>query len=354
MKEKNELSPIYQLPTQWREDHHSVWLASTLQLGRNFAKFKFPQKLDKGRQLQVGALVFDSLKECPELKNPFVFRSDEIAPLDKEFLAEHFLVSDKFYQAHHGGESFIFDEGGSFLATTNIDNHLLLQLTDTEQEIEKSWNKLNKIDACVGKSIDYAFNPRFGFLTSDPLLCGTALTITLFLHIPAIIHTGELPDLLEKEKEEEIVATGLVGTASEMIGDLLVARNSCTVGLTEEYILTSLRMWATRAVVAEVSARKKCQTNEQLKNKVGRALGLLTHSYQLETVEALNAFSLVKLGVELGWIKMTQRLNLNQIFFNLRRAHLMHHLEKKVEIPALPRKRAEYLHEISKNLTLVI
>jgi protein arginine kinase len=354
VKGKSDTSPIYQLKSPWKEEHHGVWLASNLQLMRNFAKFPFPQKLDKGRELQVGTLVFDALKQCPELKNPQHLRADELAPLEKEYLLEHFLLGDKFHRAHHGGESFIIDDSGAFLAVTNIENHLHIELMDTEQEIEKSWNRLNKIEECVGKAIDFAYNPKFGFLTANPRECGTGLVITLFLHIPAIIHTGELSELLEKEREDEVEAMGLQGSSTEMIGDILVARNSCTLGLTEEYIVTSLRMWATRAVVAEVSLRKKLHDNEALKNKVARALGLLTHSYQLETVEALNSFSLVKLGLELGWIKSDIPLNLNQIFFDCRRAHLSHIIEKKVEIPQLPRKRAEYLHEIAKHLTLLI
>lgn len=354
MKGNSETHPIYQLPTPWKAEQQSVWLATTLKLTRNFAKFKFPHKLDKVRQLQVGALVYDALKQCPELKNPIQYRSDEIGPIEKEYLLEHFLVTDGFHKAHHGGEGFLLDESGAFLGLTNIENHLQLQLTDTDQEIEKSWNKLTKIEECVGKSIDYAYNPRFGHLSSTPNLSGTGLQITLFLHIPAIIHTGELPELLEKEKEEEIEVSGLQGMATEMIGDILVARNKCTLGLTEEYIITLLRMWATRTVVAEIGMRKKVNTNELLKNKVGRALGLLTHSYQLEAIEALNAFSLVKLGIELGWITAAAPLNLNQIFFNCRRAHLMNILDKKVDIPLLPRKRAEYLHDVAKNLTLHI
>lgn len=354
MKGKSEISPIYQLKSPWKKEHHAVWLASTLQVMRNFSKFQFPHKLDKVRELQVGSLVFDAVKQCPELINPIHLRSDEVSPTEKEYLLEHFLLSDKFHRAHHGGESFIIDSSGAILAATNIENHLQLQLIDTSQEIEKAWNSLNKIEECIGKAVDFAYSPRFGFLASNPAQSGTALIITLFLHIPAIIHTGELADLLEKEKEDEIEATGLQGSATEMIGDILVARNSCTLGLTEEYILTSLRMWATRTVVAEMSLRKKLSNNENLKNKVARALGLLTHSYQLETIEALNAFSLVKLGIELGWITTPTPLNLNQIFFDCRRAHLLHLIEEKVEIPQLPRKRAEYLHEIAKNLTLVI
>lgn len=354
MKGKSDLHPIYQLQSPWKEEQQSVWLATSLKMTRNFSKFKFPHKLDKVRELQVGALVYDAIKQCPELKDPQQFRSDEIGPLEKEYLLEHFLVTDGLHKAHHGGEGFLIDQSGSFLGLTNIDNHLQIQLTDTTQELEKSWNRLIKIEECIGKSIEYAYNSRFGYLNATPQLSGTGLQITLFLHIPAVIHTGELPELLEKEREEEIEVSGLQGSATEMIGDILVARNKCTLGLTEEYIITLLRMWATRAVIAELGIRKKINTNELLKNKVGRALGLLTHSYQLETIEALNAFSLVKLGIELGWISSKEPLNMNQIFFNCRRAHLMHLLDKKVDIPLLPRKRAEYLHELAKNLTLMI
>lgn len=355
MKEKSEAHPIYQLKTPWKESSHNVWLASTLTLSRNLAKFKFPAKLDRERGEQVVSLVYEGLKPCKELNQPLLFRSDEIGPIEKEFLLEHYLVVDNFHMAHVG-EGFVIDQTGEFLSVINLQNHLQLQLLDTDQDIEKSWNRLIKIEECVGKRSDYAYNSKFGFLTADPGRSGTGLTITLFLHIPAVIHTGELPDLLEKDKEEEIEAMGLQGSSQEMIGDLLLARNVCTLGLTEEYILTSLRMWATRAVVAEVTARKRLRetNNESIKNKVTRALGLLTHSYQLETVEALNALSLVKLGFEIGWIHGPATLNFNQIFFNCRRAHLMTILEKKVDIPELPRKRAEYLHSIAKQLNLAI
>lgn len=357
MKGKSDTAdhPIYKLTMPWQPGLHNVWLASTLTATRNFAKYRFPGKLDKAREQQIITLVYDALKKTPELKNLSLFRSEEIGPLEKEFLLEHFLRIEDFHQAH-GGEGFIIDEKGGFLATVNLHNHLQLELIDTDQEIEKSWNRLIKIEESVGKSLEYAYNSRFGFLTNQAAISGTGLVITLFLHIPTVIHMGELPDLLEREKEDEIEVCGLQGQSSEMIGDILIARNHCTTGLTEEYILTSLRMWATRAVVAEVSLRKKLKetNNEHLKNKVARALGLLTHAYQLEPIEALNAFSLVKLGIELDWIRAPASLNLNQIFFNCRRAHLMNLLEKKVAIPELPRKRAEYLQQIAAQLTLVL
>ncbi len=355
MKGKSETLSISQLKSPWKENTHTVWLASTLTLTRNIAKYKFPTKLDKEREEQVISLLFDGLKPCEQLNHPQLFKSEGMAPLDKEFLLEHFLIIDSFHMAH-SGEGFVIDQGSDFLGIMNLNNHLQLHLLDTDQEIEKAWNRLIKIEECVGKKVDFAFTPRFGFLNTDYSKAGTGLSITLFLHLPALIHTGELAELLEKEKEDEIEILGLQGNAKEMIGDLLLARNRCSIGLTEEYLLTSLRMWATRAVVAEVSCRKRAKegNNEVLKNKVTRALGLLTHSYQMETVEALNALSLIKLGVELGWILAPSTLSLTPIFFNCRRAHLLHQLDKKVDVQELPRKRAEYLQGIAKQLTLTI
>jgi protein arginine kinase len=354
-KGKSELHPIFRLKNPWEKHSHNVWLATSLSLSRNLQKYKFPSKLDKAREQQIISLIFESLSNCAELSKPELFRSEDIGPLQKEFLLEHFLIPNGFYQAH-AGEGFVIDESAEFLAVLNLHDHIQLNLLDTQQEIEKSWNKLVKIEGHMGKTLDFAFHPRFGFLTADPRRSGTALTLALYLHIPAVIHTGELAELLEREKEEEVEAVGLQGKTSEMIGDILVARNTCTTGLTEEYILTTMRMWATRAVVAEISIRKKLMenNNEQIKNKVTRALGLLTHSYQLEVIEALNALSLVKLGIEIGWIMAPATLNMNQVLFNCRRAHLINLLEEKVDIPDLPRKRAEYLHDIASQLTLAI
>lgn len=354
-KGKSETHPIYQLRNPWEKHSHNVWLASTLSVSRNLNKFKFPSKLDKTREQQVLSLIWEGFKSMPELAKPILYRSEEIGPLQKEFLLEHFLVLNGFHQAH-AGEGFILDETAEVLAVVNLLDHLQMNIIDTQQEIEKSWNRLVKIEGQLSKSLDFAFNPRFGFLTADPRHSGTGLTVSLFLHIPAMIHTGDLSELLEREKEEEVEAFGLQGKTTEMIGDILVARNTCTIGLTEEYILTTMRMWATRAVVAEISIRKKLMenNNEQIKNKVTRALGLLTHSYQLEVIEALNALSLVKLGVEIGWILAPEKLNLNQILFNCRRAHLISISKESIQIPELPRRRAEYLHEIASQLKIAI
>jgi protein arginine kinase len=346
---------VYALKNPWEKEVHKIWLASTLRLTRNFANFLFPHKLTLEQKEQIVYLAYKGLSESKYLEAPVLFSSNKITPIEKEYLLEHFLISNGFHHAHKG-EGFVIDNSSDFLGTININNHLQFTILDTSQEIEKALNRLIKIESALGETVHYAYNNRFGFLTANPQNAGTALRVTLYLHIPAVIHSGELTELLEREKEEEIKASGLQGNITEMIGDILVTSNICTIGLTEEYILTAMRMWATRTIIAEMNLRKKLMSddNEKIKNKVTRALGLLTHSYQLETIEAMNALSLVKLGIDIGWILPPEGVNITKLLFDTRRAHLLNALGTNTPITELPKKRAEYLHTIAKSLNLTI
>ena len=78
-------------------------------------------------------------------------------------------------------------------------------------------------------------------------------------------------------------------------------------------------------------------------DKVSRAIGLLRHSYQIDTKEALSAMSFIKLGIDLGWIEGLTDKEINKIFFEIRRGHLSLSTEKEIPQEMLAQKRAEYL-----------
>src|SRR5262245_28041345 len=102
---------IYSLKSPWEREGHKVWLASTLSLTRNFASFSFPHKLTSEQKEQVVYLAYKGLSESKHLDMPFLFPSDKIGPIEKEFLLEHFLLSYGLQQAHKG-EGFVIDSSG--------------------------------------------------------------------------------------------------------------------------------------------------------------------------------------------------------------------------------------------------
>ncbi|MCB1119836.1 MAG: protein arginine kinase, partial [Chlamydiia bacterium] len=93
----------------------------------------------------------------------------------------------------------------------------------------------------LGKKIAYAFSPRFGFLTANPFLCGTGLQVRIFLQIPALIQSGLYEPFVKENGDPAVIAHSLQGKDGDWVGDVVVLQNSCSLGVNEENIISSLR-----------------------------------------------------------------------------------------------------------------
>lgn len=344
---------LYQLSDPWLSSNHPVWLASTLLLKRNVKSYLFPGHEEKNKLDSLFLQIAESFNESTILSSPVLVRPKDVDFTTKEYLLEHYVSPEEYYQLHEN-QGFFFDKEGQFLGVIHDKDHLQLRYMEMTQDLERAWGKLLKIEGELGKKMEFAYSSRFGFLTADPSQSGTALSVSLFMHIPAIVHSGEFSELIDRHEEEEVEVSGLQGNIRELIGDLLIVKNRCSTGLSEESLLTAMRLWATKCFVLEMNLRKKIKESHDsgMKNKITRALGVLTHSYQLELPEAYNALSLVKLGKDLGWIQSPSSLNLTSLLFSCRRAHLMRHLNTPIPSEELPKKRAEYLANVAKDLQL--
>lgn len=357
MTEKSKLPQALLNHTPWEKEINPIWLATSFLLHRNLAKFNFPSKMSDQQLQQIRSSLQEQFLKSKLLQNPVAINASEISTIDKEFLYEHFLCFENFQNAF-GGQGFVVDESGHFLAELNIQNHLQIQLTDCEGSWEKSWNTLSEIETEIGKSIDFAFSPKFGYLTAEPTLCGTGLLVQAYLHLPALIQMGQLQETLLKQKEEGISAASMSGNLEEIIGDLVIISNTFTLGINEESIIHSVHSIAMKLMAIEKSLRSHLQTENTplIKDRVSRAFGLLLHSYQLQIKEALDALSLMKLGLHLDWIGGITDSKLNTLFFQCRRAHLLHTLgEPELGEPQeISHKRAEFLHKNMQGVILKI
>lgn len=337
------------LHAPWDTLDNVIWLATTIKMIRNIEKFKFPQKLETDRKKQLLALLlklFSSKKALPNLK---ITKTEELHPLEKEFLVEHFLLLGGFQEAQ-AGSAVGTDETGRFIAQFNFTDHITLQKTDTTGDLEKSWAELVVAEQAIATEVNFAFSEKYGFLTADPLQCGTGCIVSSFLHLPALIHTNCLQETLAKEKCEAILATGLQGNPDEFLGDIVIVQNLHTLGVSEESIFTTIRSAVLHFVISEKEARGKIRNEKPvaIMDAVLRAVGLLKYSHQLEVPETLNALSLIKLGLEIGWLKGMSIQQINRLLFDCRRSHLQAALAQNVPLEKVVLQRAEYLrHEVS-------
>lgn len=356
MTKKLEPPPkLLNINSPWKKNENPIWLASTLCLSRNIEKFNFPSKLSSDKRNQIISLVSKEIVGFESVVDPVLFRSEEMSPFEKEYLYEHFLTTRSFQEAHHG-EGFVVDKSGQFLTAINVQDHLLFLMTDISGELERTLNYLNKIESDIGKNIHYSFSSKFGFLTANINDVGSGFSIYTYLQVPALIHTRSIEEFLIKNSDDSISVTGLQGRPNEIIGDLIVVHNNYTLGMTEETILSHVRTYTIKLLVREKGLRSEIKKNgdPKMKDKVSRAFGLLKHSYQIDAIEALDAISLVKLGVDIEWIKGLSVATLNLLMFDIRRVHLQFQFEEEFPKEELTHKRSEFIHEALKSAELLI
>jgi protein arginine kinase len=355
MTGKANLPPSLLSHTPWEKETNPIWLATSYLLHRNLNKFNFPPKMEERHFEQTLSAFKEPLLRL--IEGSTFLKAEEVSALDKEYLFEHFLCMEGFQNTLQG-QGFVVDNNGLVLAKLNIQDHLQIQLIDSLGNWEKAWNRLSEIETAIGSSLEFSFSPKFGYLTADPALSGTGLSVQAFLHLPALIHTHQLEETLTKQKDEEITVTGINGNLDEITADLVVIGNHYTLGINEEAILHAVHAMAMKLMAVEKTLRSHLQTenNDQIKDQVCRAFGLLLHSYQLQTKEALSSLSLMKLALHLDWISGITDAMLNTLFFQCRRAHLLHLLNEQqmTDSSEIARKRAEFLHKNMQGVALKI
>jgi protein arginine kinase len=319
-----------------------------LHLHRNIDKFNFPQHLDDEKRRIVLDLLSDAIKTNPDLEKIEILPVDMLPPLEREFLEEHFLIFDSAHNGQHG-QSYITDKSETLLIQCNTRDHLELHIVEPNGELEKALERIIKIEQHVEKRLPFAFSHVFGYLTSDPCLSGTGLVVNAYLHVPALNHQEDALGKINGDRHEELIFTSIQGNPDDLIGDLLVIRNRWTTGVTEETILSAVRNTVLQVIMEEKQARAKFsqEREDRLVDRISRAIGTLQNSYTIDTSEALRALSLVKLGIEMGWITGMDVASINELFFDCRRAHLAKKTQQEqYTSPALHKVRAQLLRNL--------
>ncbi len=339
---------VHSIP--WNKENQAIWVASSLILRRNLARYNFPSKFQGADGDQVLQSLKNALMSSNQLENPRYFAFHQLAHPDRELIFEHYLFS-KAYEEPPRGSAMILDDKGEILTLINAGNHLEMRSLSLSPQWGTTWNTLVQMENEIGKSVGFAFSPRFGYLTADPAQCGTGLTIQAYLHLPALIHTNQLQSALANAEDDEILFMGLSGDLKELIGDLIIVENNFTLGMSEEAILHAIQTATTKLIGAEKTMRShlKEEPNPEIKDMVSKAFGLIVHSFQLETKEALDLLSILKLGLALDYISGISDEKLSELYFKCRRGHLTKLFPNE---PEMTQKRADFLQQELSGITL--
>jgi len=230
----------------------------------------------------------------------------------------------------------------------NEEDHLRLQVLRSGLQLEEAWEQINKIDDALEAKLDWAFSPRFGYLTACPTNVGTGIRVSVMLHLPALKLTGEIEKVFRAAKDMRLAVRGLYGEGTEATGDFYQISNQTTLGKTEDDIISDFKHLVIPKIIDyEVHARKTLVNDKTvaLDDKVCRALGVLRSARLIASEETLQLLSHLRMGVNLGRIKELDIRTINELFLLTQSAHLQKILGRRLEGDVRRAARADFIRQ---------
>ena len=322
-----------------------VVFSTRIRLARNIKGFSFVNRYTKNDALKIIEIIENIV---PSLGYGLkLLRLKDIDDITKLSLVEKHLISPEFaYNKSETGAIVINDEE-NICIMINEEDHIRLQVISAGLELENLLNLAIEIDKKLEQLIPYAYNDKYGFLTSCPTNVGTGLRASVMVHLPALAKTGNIRKVLEVVNNFDMNIRGVYGEGSKISGDIYQIYNKQSLGISEQEVIRNLKIITDKVIEQERLARKILAKNQiELEDKVYRAYGILANSRKLSSEEANILLSDVKLGTDMGIIKELNDLKVRKLEMYTKPANLQKYVGQTLDGYERDVKRAEIVKQI--------
>jgi protein arginine kinase len=342
-----------------------VVVSSRVRLARNIAGFPFLSRASRQHRQAILQLCRERLLTGGVAEQMLWVDVHTAPPLDRTLMVERHLISKEHAR---GGPATPAKAGQAAPAETpppaaapageprgvaisipdetlsvmvNEEDHLRLQVLRSGLELTAAFEYITRVDdalegACpqFGSTLEYAWSPRFGYLTACPTNVGTGIRVSVMLHLPALKLIGEMEKVRRAARDMNVAVRGYYGEGSEAAGEFYQVSNQSTLGKSEADILQEFEREIIPQVIRyEREARRKLleQRRRMIEDKVFRALGTLRHARLLTPEESITLLSDVRLGIVTGLIRDVSEQDVNQLILLTQPAHLQRVLGQEMD-----------------------
>jgi len=278
-----------------------IVISSRIRLARNLAGHKFLSRCSNAEKSEILKKIKDVVMSL-DLDDKVSYISVDKAPtLDKHFMVERYLIS-RNHAFSKGPRGVVIAHREFFTAMINEEDHLRIQVLKAGCQISRCAEQINHIDDMIERQLDYAFNPRYGYLTACPTNLGTGIRVSVMLHLPALKMTGQMDRFINATKAVNLAVRGLFGEGTDAAGDFYQLSNQITLGFSESDIVSQFEKTIIPEIVEyENAARNQLLVKKRdiLDDKISRAMALLKNAHLISSQEALFLLSHLRLGINM-------------------------------------------------------
>lgn len=308
-----------------------IVLSSRIRLARNFNDKVFP--ITASKEELFGVLQF--------FKDEFANRSfkqyedfefvpmQSLTAIEKRILIEKHLISPLLAK-HSEASAMVISKNEQVSIMVNEEDHIRMQLYLPGFQLQEALDRTFELDDWLEEKVDYAYDERWGYLSSCPTNAGTGMRASVMMHLPGLVMTRQVNRLIPAINQLGLVVRGIYGEGSEAQGNIFQISNQITMGKTEADIISDLESIVSQLIDHERRSRRHLeeQSGMRLEDRIFRSYGILQYSRILETKEAAKCLSDVRLGIDLKIIKDIPGQILNELMILTQPGFLQQYAEK--------------------------
>ena len=322
--------------SRWFEEvknENSSIVASRIRLARNWEEYRFPGSLTPEEAREMISRLKKELRGLPdqEGKDCEYLDLERMPDLERRALRERRLINRSMAEKKTPGGLILSDDERISLML-NGDDHIRIQVMEQGLSLKECYEKADCLDNYINERIPYAFNEKYGYLTT-------------YL-------SKKFQDLLGDMGRFGAVVRGLHGRPGENGGDLYEVTNQKTLGLSEKEILELVENVAVQLTDQEAQVRKMALEKQRLmiEDEVYKAYGVLRYARRLAVKDAQTFLSHVRAGVSDGLLRFKEPCSLYGLMVKIQNANLQKNSSRPLGKEELEMARAAciraYLPEI--------
>jgi protein arginine kinase len=300
-----------------------IVMSTRVRLARNLRNHRFAHRADEGELHRILDEVLSAVRETDALADAMVIPTHEVSLDDRRFLMERHLLSNELVSASRPA-AVIVGEDECTSVMVNEEDHLRIQAMQSGFQPSKTWEMADEIESMLETRLPYAFSEHLGYLTACPTNTGTGLRVSVLVHLPGLVLTGQIARALKGIAQVGLAVRGLYGEGTDAMGNFFQVSNQTTLGQSESEIIQSLERVTRQVIEHEGTARRILlkDAKPQIEDKVWRAFGLLRYGRLMRPGEVMNLCSAIRLGLGSGLLSGVSYSLLNSLMVLSQPAHV--------------------------------
>lgn len=303
MKMKSELQSILKEPAgifQHIGDYGAI-LGTTGGVGLNLRDHKFPGWSTPAERKEAAKEILPVLYSLPQFEWQFRAELPELTKRERYLFFERTQLSETMMTRGEGVHMLI-NKGQDTVCHVNDEEHILIQsFFPGAQSVGPALDTMSKLINTLTLSLQVAYSPAFGFMTSDPTRSGEGIFFSTLMYMPGLGMTGNIQKVSNAVAELGIFVTPVFSSSGIPLGDLYFVHAPDIMlnelGSVIKSFAVALEDLAEKEMNARTSLLEQPDTLEQLKSKVAESYKTLTKSKKITFYDTIAALSVLRLGL---------------------------------------------------------